>query len=78
MYFPIGFKNREHQYFPFYFLMSLNFVIVSLLDYCGTKLLYRSFYTGINIRKLLDNNTLGEELVMSGVPEGSRINYCSW
>lgn len=37
-----------------------------------------SFYTGINIHKVLDNNTLGEELVMTGVPEGSRINYCCW
>jgi len=60
------------------FFVSLNFFVVSFLDVCGTKLLYRSFYTGINIRKVLDSNTLGEELVMTGVPEGSRINYCCW
>lgn len=37
-----------------------------------------SFYTGIHIRKVLSDNNIGEDLVMTGVPEGSRINYCSW
>lgn len=37
-----------------------------------------SFYTGIKIHKVLDTNKLGEELVMTGVPEGSRIHYCCW
>jgi hypothetical protein len=31
------------------FSLTVIFVIVSLLVFCGTKLLYRSFYTGINI-----------------------------
>ncbi|CAM6051998.1 unnamed protein product [Sphagnum compactum] len=37
-----------------------------------------SFYTGISIRKLLEEGALGPERFISGLPEGSKINFVSW
>ncbi len=40
--------------------------------------MFRSFYTGISIRKLLEEGALGPERFISGLPEGSKINFVSW
>ncbi|XP_024379189.1 probable glutamyl endopeptidase, chloroplastic [Physcomitrium patens] len=37
-----------------------------------------SFYTGISIRKLLDEGILGPERSVDGLPEDARINFVSW
>ncbi|KAH9318847.1 hypothetical protein KI387_020616, partial [Taxus chinensis] len=37
-----------------------------------------SFYTGIGIHKLMDDDTLGPEIEVSGLPEGAKINFVSW
>lgn len=42
------------------------------------KLVFRSFYTGISIRKLLDEGILGPERSVDGLPEDARINFVSW
>ena len=42
------------------------------------KLVFRSFYTGIRIRKLLDEGTLGSERPVNGLPEDAKINFVSW
>ncbi|KAH9318855.1 hypothetical protein KI387_020624, partial [Taxus chinensis] len=36
-----------------------------------------SFYTGIGIHKLMDDDTLGPEIEVSGFPEGAKINFVS-
>ncbi|KAK8947799.1 hypothetical protein KSP40_PGU002035 [Platanthera guangdongensis] len=37
-----------------------------------------SFYTGIGIHSLLDDDTLGPEKEVHGFPDGSKINFVSW
>ncbi|GAA0145511.1 serine protease [Lithospermum erythrorhizon] len=37
-----------------------------------------SFYTGIVIHQLLDNDTLGPEKEITGLPEGAKINFVTW
>jgi hypothetical protein len=42
------------------------------------KLVFRSFYTGMSIRKLLDEGVLGPERSVQGLPEDAKINLVSW
>ncbi|PKA48503.1 putative glutamyl endopeptidase, chloroplastic [Apostasia shenzhenica] len=37
-----------------------------------------SFYTGIGIHSLMDDDTLGPEKMVEGFPDGSKINFVSW
>lgn len=37
-----------------------------------------SFYTGIGIHKLMDDDTLGPEVEVFGFPDGAKINFVSW
>eukprot|EP01018_Ginkgo_biloba_P008717 Gb_40375 [translate_table: standard] len=37
-----------------------------------------SFYTGIGIHKLMDDDTLGPEVEVFGFPNGAKINFVSW
>lgn len=42
------------------------------------KLVFRSFYTGISIHKLLDEGTLGPGRSVAGLPDDAKINFVSW
>lgn len=37
-----------------------------------------SFYTGIGIHKLMEDDTLGPEIEVFGFPDGAKINFISW
>eukprot|EP00252_Welwitschia_mirabilis_P024577 TRINITY_DN733_c0_g1_i1.p1 TRINITY_DN733_c0_g1~~TRINITY_DN733_c0_g1_i1.p1 ORF type:complete len:965 (+),score=194.65 TRINITY_DN733_c0_g1_i1:103-2997(+) len=37
-----------------------------------------SFYTGIGIQKVLEDDTLGPDTEVFGFPDGSKINFVSW
>lgn len=38
----------------------------------------RSSYTGLGIHQLMDDGTLGPETVVTGLPEGAKINFVTW
>ncbi|GJP45983.1 hypothetical protein CLOM_g5611, partial [Closterium sp. NIES-68] len=37
-----------------------------------------SFYTGVTIHQVNDDDTLGDSVEVSGLPPGSKINFLSW
>ena len=71
-----------HTTFLYICVQAFQSIFAGTYNHCGsfslTKLSYRSFFTGITIYKLLEDHTLGEERILSGPPEGSKINHCNW
>ena len=71
-----------HTTFLYICVQAFQSIFAGTYNHCGsfslTKLSYRSFFTGITIYKLLEDHTLGEERILRGPPEGSKINHCNW
>lgn len=40
--------------------------------------IFRSYYTGIGVHRIMDDSTLGPEKEIHGLPSGAKINFITW